>query len=880
MNPGHSLSARAGQLLVAHSGWFILTMLVLTGLMAPPIFLMAPTRQASQDPGGPVFELQERVQEQFPPRIHGTAFIAEDRQGDILRQEPLWELYQNQRILRESDLGQFLYNGYDADNQRRVFGVFTIADGVNSFLALDPFGSTTLENATGEQVKVAVHRLLASPNGRLLRDSLSRDASSEVRIVNGQPVQFWRAAALFSFVASDNALLGGGPPILSLSNDTVTLAKERFNRRVQETLRGSETHYRLWGLAIDVNLESREQGRSAFPFIAATVVLVLVVVGITLRSLRAAGLTLVGLLMVLVWLKGGSNLVGLNSSLTLDLIVPIAVISLGVDFFIHAAARYREERKRGVEPSLALGAGFTWVIGALTLAMLSDGIAFLANVTSGIETVIGFGVAAGIAVAAAYLVMGLFLPLVMMRLDQMGHRRAPVAAAGTPEGPDGGQTPGTWGLPALVVGLVRFRWVVLSTAAAVTVISAYLAFQLEPQLDVKEFFDSDSDLVVGLDKLEQHVDEDLSGEPGIIYIQGDLTAPRSLTAIQELLDRLGGNPNLGRDGQGEAVLYRRTVLTLLSRLTASEYARNQVEIDTGVAIADDDGDGLPDTAGQVQAAYDYMTRFGVPQGPEDLMYDPIQVRETVFHQIGPQTGPGGTGAGSEQATILIFGVLGTRQQANLASARESLERDLKPLREVETISIAGITGSPFARESTLHAATKALNTSLPVAAVACFLLLALWMRSLRFALVTIIPMGLVVAWLYAFMHLAGFHLNFVTATIAAVSIGVGIDYSIHVTQRYRQELRRASGPTAAPAAAPAAALIATASGTGVALAGSAASSIIGFGVLAFAPMPLFSAYGIITATMIAMAAAAALFVLPSLLTLASHGPRFQARPML
>ena len=50
--------------------------------------------------------------------------------------------------------------------------------------------------------------------------------------------------------------------------------------------------------------------------------------------------------------------------------------------------------------------------------------------------------------------------------------------------------------------------------------------------------------------------------------------------------------------------------------------------------------------------------------------------------------------------------------------------------------------------------------------------------------------------------------------------------------------------------------------------GSAASSAIGFGVLAFAPMPLFSAYGVITATMIAMAAGAALVVLPSLLTLA------------
>ena len=59
-------------------------------------------------------------------------------------------------------------------------------------------------------------------------------------------------------------------------------------------------------------------------------------------------------------------------------------------------------------------------------------------------------------------------------------------------------------------------------------------------------------------------------------------------------------------------------------------------------------------------------------------------------------------------------------------------------------------------------------------------------------------------------------------------------------------------------------------GTGVALTGSAASSVAGFAVMSFAPMPLFSTYGIMTAMMILMAAGAALLVLPSLLLVASR----------
>jgi predicted RND superfamily exporter protein len=282
--------------------------------------------------------------------------------------------------------------------------------------------------------------------------------------------------------------------------------------------------------------------------------------------------------------------------------------------------------------------------------------------------------------------------------------------------------------------------------------------------------------------------------------------------------------------------------------------------DTGVAISDDDGDQVPDGPEQVRAAFDYMVRHGVPLNETTMVYDPIQVRETLHHD------PTHLG---EQEIILVVGVLGSRQQANIEAARQALEQDLEPLRRVSDISFVGLTGSPFTREATLQATTRALNVSLPVAVAACLILLAFWMRSITLAVVTIISIGLVVSWLYAFMYVAGYSLNFVTATIAAVSIGVGIDYSIHMTQRFREELGRGHGAEEAMRAA--------ASGTGVALAGSAASSVIGFAVMAFAPMPLFSAYGVITAAMIFMAAVAALFVLPSLLLLTHRAPpaRFQ-----
>ena len=53
----------------------------------------------------------------------------------------------------------------------------------------------------------------------------------------------------------------------------------------------------------------------------------------------------------------------------------------------------------------------------------------------------------------------------------------------------------------------------------------------------------------------------------------------------------------------------------------------------------------------------------------------------------------------------------------------------------------------------------------------------------------------------------------------------------------------------------------------MALFGTAVSTALGFAVIAFAPMPMFSAFGLLTAVMIALSFLMALFALPSLLLL-------------
>ncbi len=944
MQSSETLLYRTASLMERRSGWFILSILVITALLTIPLLTMAPDENASENPGGQVFDLQDDIEDRFPPAVHSAGIIVEARGEDVLTQKALWELYQNTERLRKADQAgelappgldaqSFLFSFYFAELERPVVGIYSLADEVQEVMASDPL-IPTLADASDDDVKLALHRILSDPRKKRFREDLSIQATSEPREVDGQEIVYWWSPALFTFVVADNPKLGGGSLRIGTGGDDVTKQKEQFNRKVQKALRGDEENYRLWGIAIDVGLEIEDEATLAGPFIMFTAIGVLIVVGLALRSYWAVALTGAGLGILMIWLKGISNLIGLKSGLVIDLIVPIAMISLGVDFAIHALRRYVEEKERGSPPRVALRLGFAGVLGALALAMLSDGIAFGSNITSGIESVIGFGVGAAVAVLSAFIVLGLAAPLVMMRIDSLrrrpiegqeaarrgprqGRRTAviwrvlgilgaasftgagiillvaispfigiaviaaftifgvllpiaviilrerrlgipsdaeaviPPVAGGADQSPDAagaGEPVAPGVLASTVVRLAQKRLILLPLATVITGAAIFFALKLEPTLDVKDFFDSSSDFVVSLDKIDEHVAE-RGGEPGLIYIKGDLSDPESLGAMLRLLDRLELNPKLAKDANGELNLGE-TVFTFLERLTGNDYALAQAASETGVKIVDADGDGIPDTQAQIKAAYDYMVQRGIPLNDRILAYTPARIRQTLFHDI--------TGV-DQNATVVQVQVPGTREATVVTAARESLEKDLQVLNEAPSISLSGLTGSPFTREASLNATTKALKTALPIAAALCFLVILIVMRSVRFAVVTIVPIGLVVAWLYALMYLAGFALNWVTATIAAVSIGIGIDYSIHMTQRFREELARAADKVQA--------LRQAAQGTGVALMASAATSIVGFSVMAFAPMPLFASYGMLTALMIFLAAAASLLVLPSLLLL-------------
>ncbi len=901
----------------------LIVTLFLTLLLISPLFFLAPKEQASPNPPDEVYELQEEIDDKFPTPFHFASFVLQAKKGDVISREVLSELKLNRDRLVALDVDgdlsvteegkprgtlekqSYLASYYDFELATQINGIISVLETIEITLANQ---GLYLESASEEQIKIAFHHIMSDSRLASVKDLISTQASSTKKIVLGQEIDYWVSPAMVFHVIADNSKLGGAGLEIGMGGGPDVINKEHLNRSVGSVMSGSSQNYEVWGIAIDANLESLDEGKTAGIFIMFTAIAAVLVVGFSLGSYWATAITGVGIAILMVWLKGISALIGLKSGLVIDLVVPISMISLGVDFFVHAVRRYREELLQGNNPKISFTSGYASVLGALLLAMASDSIAFLSNLSSNIEAVIHFGCAAAIAVISSFWILGVAAPLLTMKVDQLiiqsrydfqttrwlTYRILGSILVASISGISiimlvavsrliglvllgggifllilvpifilarstssivfedsknmGMAAPSQDRFAHIVARIVTFAAdnsvKVIFLTVLITALSIYSALQLTPSFDVKDFFDSESEFVVGLDKFDEFI---AGGEPGVTFVKGDLTDPTVYDDIKIYIEELRGINLVGETPSGD-VTFGLNALNVLTTIMHNPVSVASIEEATGITITDSTSNGIPDTKQQIATIFEHSLQKGVWGDSQNLILRPDQVQGAVYFRRN-----------EEALTTIQFQMPGTRDQAVVTAALKEITPSVLKLENHPSLSKVALTGSPFQREVQLSESTRTLYTSLPIAIVAAATLLLITMRSFRYAIVTVIPIGLVVAWLYGVMYAFGFSLNFVTAMIGAISIGVGIDYSIHMTIRFREELNRNESRILAVQKA--------AGGTGVALVASAASSIVGFAIMGFAPMPMFASYGQLTSLMISFALISSLVVLPALLIL-------------
>jgi uncharacterized protein len=505
-------------------------------------------------------------------------------------------------------------------------------------------------------------------------------------------------------------------------------------------------------------------------------------------------------------------------------VLPI-LIGLAVDYAIQFQARFREAASGGASaPAAAVAAAAAGgpVIGAAALATAAG---FLVLLLSPIPMVRGFGLllVGGIAIAFA---VALTAGLAALSLTSPGDgRRAPgerwpaaVAAALQRIGDARraiSERAGSLGRRALGAA-VAAPGRVLVAGLVVAVIGWAVGTRTEVISDIRELVPADLPELQNVDELQQSTG--VSGEVDVTVTAPDLTDPEVIAWMSDYKQRV-----LARAGYGGE---------------ASSCLEQDTRLCPSIALPDlFGGEGAPPTQARIRRVLALLPPY--------------------FSQAVVSTDPRSGELGD--TAVIAFGikVMPFDEQKELIDAMRAeidppgTANDPPPGVEAEVVGLPVLAADA---NSALEG-NRYLLTFAGLAAVA-LALLAVY-RSLRRALVPLIPVAFATGWSALGLAVTGVPLNPMSATLGALVIAIATEFSVLLAARYEEERR---GDLSVGEA-----LRRAYSRTGAAVLASGVTAIAGFAALIATDIRMLRDFGIVTVLDLSVALLGVLLILPAAL---------------
>ncbi|WP_436927228.1 MMPL family transporter [Halosimplex amylolyticum] len=595
------------------------------------------------------------------------------------------------------------------------------------------------------------------------------------------------------------------------------------------------------GIIADETNRSMEDSLTVVgPFAA---IFVLVVLTFAYRDLLDIVLGVVGLALTLLVTFGYMGWMDIAFN-QLFVAIPVLLIGLSIDYAIHVFMRHREERGTGPvdgddEDRSAAGAMRTALAGvgtALVLVTATTVIGFLSNLTSPVGPIREFGVVSAVGIAAALVVFGALIPALKVEgdalLERFGFDRRKRAF-----GTGGGAFSRVLSVGANAAD--RAPWAVIVLTLLISAGGAYGATQVDTSFQQKDFIAEEppewmDNLPEGMQPGEysmratfEYVNDNFLREDSTaeFLFEGDVATADALQRVNRTGELAADKPVTVRLSNGEADV--RSPLTVMRSVAATNETFNAT-----FAAADTDGDGVPDR--NVEGVYDAL--FDAAPGEAGQ----------VVHREGDDY----------RALRLTVSLDGGASGSAVTDQMDAVESVVSG----GDVTVTA-TGRPIVDKIIQDDLLQTVVESLIITLVVSFVFLMVVYRvaegSATLGLVTLLPVVFNVSWILGTMYLLDVPFNLLTGMITSLTIGLGVAYSIHVSERFSLELdRQASASDAMHTAV---------TGTGGALLGSAATTVGGFGVLVFAILPPLQQFGFITGLTIVYAFLASVFVLPSML---------------
>jgi hypothetical protein len=779
---------------------------------------------------------QERIAEKFGDESRETTMqiVVREDAGDVITVEGLRTVQATVEAILASDVGDQL-----SERSERP-GVIHYLSGVEQAMAAQ---AIPIETMTDEMVK------------QLYTESLDPGTGSpeQVSFLSSLVSQDYDSSSVSSSGGMVLAFVGSFP---GADADESFNAQAAAEQALALDLEGVDSDLEIrpfsFGLLVSGTDEFTQEVGKLFGLAIAVITLILVFVywlspgreqswfAAIRRPLTDMLLTLATIVMAIGVMQGIGYLlsrIGVIDAFSAPTqIVPILLVGLGVDYAIHLTARYREEVGEGETVDGAMTGAVTSVGVALTLATVTTVIGFLTNVFNPVPALKDFGILAAVGIIVAFLLMLTLVPAVRTILDRRAERKGTLPVESL-------QAHGDRVLPRVMERLALLaEHAAIPTLVVALLLGAagfYGFTRLETRFSFTDFLPADSPYVQTLDILTNDFGGGFGEQTNVLVEStGDkaidaevhnalVSANASLAAIDDVATT--------STEQGEFV-NAASPISILGQML---------------------GGGPSETPADVLAA---AQQAGLQ---EDMSVDAGN-NVTPLYQALIDAAPEQAGRvivmGGGEVDALLWSITTTAGE-NVNDLRAALDAAFQPVADLGVSAVDtsdNIIGDVVVTQLT---SSQSVSLFITIAVAGLVLIISFLLESRRWFLgvITIAPVALVVLWTYGLMYVTGIPFGPVTATIAALSIGIGVPFTIHIARRFQDDRRAYDGMEIA--------MRSTMRHTGGALAGSAFTTMAGFGVLITSSLIPFRQMGQVTVYAIGLSLVAAVLVLPSMLAL-------------
>lgn len=589
------------------------------------------------------------------------------------------------------------------------------------------------------------------------------------------------------------------------------------------------THVVGWGL---VNKEiSRSAVENLFVLFPVAILLILFFLYWFQRDLWDVFITASSLIIAIVWVYGLAAWIG-EVLTPLSLAVPFLILGIGTDYSVHLIVRYRQEREEGRNKEESSLSTLRIVGPALVLSMVTTCTAYFSNVTSDMQGMIQFGLMNALGLLSAFFIIMLLVPSYLRLRSKDVHRSR--------------LKPHISGVMQKVLDKVAKTAyskgkVIIAAVAIITICMGLAATNITVDFDAYEFLPRGSDIGEAV-----HLLDDNFQATGIyevtILIEGKAYDPELLMALQTGMVNMATVDNV--------VIYGSAAAT-----------RSMFDVWHDWALFD----GIEDVRfnSSFQALYaNYFTYnqtssifTGATATELEDMLEILYANESARTELSRYIFVSGDG-GYVKVNLAIMDAL---TEGDVRLLETDLYLSLSPVLDAGYPII--ITGDIIVSYEIVDVMREAqLQSVIITLGSACLILTIIGIiryRSITAGLLMVIPTSITIVWLWGASYLMGLTLNPLTMTVAAIAVGVGVDYAIHMANRFFDLTGVGMDVQAA--------ITDTVTNTGKGVFGGAVTTAIGFGILGFFSMSPIAEFGILAMFSILISLAITMLFLSSAL---------------